>query len=295
MDIERLRTIVGTVDCEENFSFAKHTTYGCGGTAAKAYFPKNIRQAVCVYKYLKASGEKFVTLGNGSNVLASDKPFDGSVICTRKMKGMYLTGEDTAFCFAGTNVGEMLKFCVDNNLSGLEYLAGIPATCGGLAFMNGGAAGRYVCGEILKVKFFDGKLRDISNKSCNFGNKYSIMRDINGLILGTEFKLKPQDKETVRKNIQTRLKNRSALPKGKSCGCVFKNPDGVSAGKIIDDAGLKGLSLGGAVVSGEHGNFIINTGNSSSDVYALIKEVKRKVFEADGINLEEEVIYIGDF
>ena len=77
MDIERLRTIVGTVDCEENFSFAKHTTYGCGGTAAKAYFPKNIRQAVCVYKYLKASGEKFVTLGNGSNVLASDKPFDG--------------------------------------------------------------------------------------------------------------------------------------------------------------------------------------------------------------------------
>ena len=123
MDIERLRTIVGTVDCEENFSFAKHTTYGCGGTAAKAYFPKNIRQAVCVYKYLKASGEKFVTLGNGSNVLASDKPFDGSVICTRKMKGMYLTGEDTAFCLAGTNVGEMLKFCVDNSLSGLEYLA----------------------------------------------------------------------------------------------------------------------------------------------------------------------------
>ena len=182
-----------------------------------------------------------------------------------------------------------------NVFNGLEYLAGIPATCGGLAFMNGGAAGRYVCGEIIKVKFFDGKLRDISNKSCNFGNKYSIMRDINGLILGAEFKLKPQDKETVRKNIQTRLKGRNALPKGKSCGCVFKNPDGVSAGKIIDDAGLKGLSRGGAFVSGEHGNFIMNTGNSSSDVYALIKEVKRKVFETDGINLEEEVIYIGDF
>ena len=160
--------------------------------------------------------------------------------------------------------------------------------------MNGGADSKYICSNIVSVKFYDGKMRKILNKNCNFGNKYSIMRDINGIILGVELTYEPQDGEKVMQNIRRRLDGRAPLPKGKSCGCVFKNPSGYSAGKLIDEAGLKGLTYGTACVSGEHANFIINKGVRAADVYALIGRVKNEVYARFGILLEEEVVYIGD-
>lgn len=291
----RLSHIIKNVYTERNFSFAENTTYGCGGTAEIAYFPESIRQTVAVYDYLKDSGQKFITLGNGSNVLASDKFYDGAVISTKRLTGVIRTGEDTVFCRAGTSVAALLKYCITNGLTGIEFLAGIPATCGGLVFMNGGAGGKFIGDKILSVKFYDGKMHDFSNNCCKFGHKYSIMRDINGIILGFTLKLDRSDSETVRENISNYLKKRANQPKGKSCGCVFKNIGEISAGKIIDEAGLKGLTIGGAQVSLQHANFIINSGKNSSDVYALIHEVKRRVLENTGISLDEEVVYIGDF
>lgn len=286
--------ILKNVTKENDFSFANNTTYGLGGIARIAYFPKSIRQAEAVYKYLKSENMKFVILGSGSNVLASDKYFDGAVISTKCLTGTYRTGENRIFCRAGTKVSSLLKYCADKGFGGLEYLAGIPATIGGIVFMNGGACGKLISENVASVKLFDGKIINLSNKSCHFGHKYSIMRDINGIILGVELTFIPKNSDIVRQNIARVLEMRSGQPKGKSCGCVFKNTGGVSAGKIIDKAGLKGLAVGGARVSDEHANFIINNGACANDVYELIKEVKEKVFERTGVLLEEEVVYIGD-
>ena len=286
--LEKVRTI-------KDFSFAKNTTYACGGNAEIAYFPDTVKQAAMVYDYLNSTGKRFVTLGNGSNVLASDKRFDGAVLSTKLLKGINQTGENTIFCYAGTTVAELLKFCVNYGLGGLEYLAGIPATLGGLTLMNGGAGGIYICENIVNVMLYNGSIRDFSNKKCNFGYKYSIMRDINCLILGVELRVYSQSSEKVRENVSLYLNSRSFHPKGASCGCVFKNCGKISAGRLIDESGLKGLSFGGAYVSAQHANFLINNDGCAADIYELIKLVKKKVFERTGIALEEEVVYIGDF
>ncbi len=295
MDNNNLSNSIAEVKFVKDFSFAKNTTYSCGGTAGIAYFPDSIKQATAVYDYLNRSGTKTVILGCGSNVLASDKYFDGAVISTRHLNGISQVSNNLLFCYAGTTVAELLKFCADSGFSGLEYLAGIPATVGGLALMNGGSGGIYIDNNIVNVLLYDGTVRSFSNKKCKFGYKYSIMRDINCLILGVELKIYPQSSEKVRENISKYINSRKHLPKGASCGCVFKNKGNLSAGKIIEESGLKGLTYGGACVSSEHANFLINNGGPSSDVYSLIKTVKKSVFERTGIMLEEEVVYIGDF
>ncbi|MDE6667354.1 MAG: UDP-N-acetylmuramate dehydrogenase [Clostridia bacterium] len=279
---------------EVNFDFSKHTTYGLGGIAKIAYFPSNEEEAVTVYKYLKKHGEKFVILGKGSNLLVSDKYFDGAVICTKYLQGIEIDGNCLKI-LSGTTVQQLLSFCVKNGITGFEYLAAIPASIGGLAVMNGGTSDKRIASNILSIKVFDGKMRELSNKNCNFGNKHSTMSDINALILAVYAGFEWEKPEKVEGNISYYLCQRKGQPRGKSCGCVFKNPEGLSAGKIIDDAGLKGMKIGGAEVSREHANFIINNGGSSSDVYSLIKAVKKSVYEKTGINLEEEVIYIGEF
>ena len=279
----------------ENFKFSTNTTYGLGGGALAAYIPENIRQATAIYDYIKDNSTKLVVLGNGSNILASDKYFDGAVIVTKRLNEIFLTGESAVFCRAGVKVSTLLKFCLERGLTGVEFLAGIPATIGGIVCMNGGAGGKYIDSSVLNVEIYDGKIRNLTNKQCHFSHKYSIMRDINGLILGIWLNLTPENPVKVRENINYYIDKRKSLPKGKSCGCVFKNPEGASAGKLIDEVGLKGLRIGGAEVSLKHANFILNNGANSADIYRLIKLVKNKVLEKTGILLEEEVVYIGDF
>ncbi len=290
-----LQTVLDDVEKINGFSFTKHTTYGSGGVARMAYFPKTLEQVSAVYDYLKQSGKDFVPLGNGSNILAADSGYIGDVIATKYLQQIEQISPNSILCYAGATVTQILNFCKMHGLGGLEYLVGIPASCGGLVYMNGGAGGTRISDSVNKVHIYDGEFKVLTNKSCHFGNKHSIMRDIDCLILAVEFKVEQKSAEQIDADIEFYLNKRRIQPKGKSCGCVFKNAGEISAGKLIDEVGLKGLTIGGATVSCEHANFIINTGTRSSDVYALIQEVKRRVFEKTGILLEEEVVYIGDF
>ena len=292
--MRKLFNAVKSVKKEENFSFSKHTTYGLGGTAKAAYFPKNEPEAVAVYEYLQSSGENFLILGNGSNLLVSDKPYDGYVISTKYLQGVEIEGNCLKI-LSGTTVRQLLSFCLKNGISGFEYLAGIPATIGGLVAMNGGTSDTRISGNVLSVSIFDGKLRKKKKKNCKFGNKHSTMSDITALILAVYAVFSREKPEKVQENINKFLDKRKAQPNGKSCGCVFKNPEGLSAGKLIDEVGLKGVKIGGAEVSRDHANFIINNGGSAGDVHTLIQYVKKSVYGKTGINLEEEVIYIGEF
>lgn len=282
------------IERQFNFNLAKHTTYGLGGICKVAYFPKTEEEAILTLETLKAQNQKYFVLGCGSNVLASENFYEGAIISTSKLKGIYRTKYGIA-CLSGTTVTELLNYCQRNGLSGLEFLAGIPASVGGITYMNAGAGGKSISQVLQNCAIYDGKLRNFSNKLCNFSYKYSTMQDINCIILGTIFNLTQTAPEVVSQNICNYLSARHALPKGKSCGCIFKNPDGLSAGKIIEYCGLKGFAFGGARVSREHANFIINEYATAYDVFKLITFVKKTVFEITGIILKEEVVYIGDF
>lgn len=288
------REVLESVYKVEKFAFSENTTYGLGGYAKCAYFPENLAQLEAVYDYLTVTGEKFVVLGCGSNVLCADGGFDGCVISTKRLNKIQDSG-DTLYCGGGVTVNGLLKFCLNNGLGGYEYLAGIPATVGGLALMNGGVPQRHIGDDIINVDFYDGKVTKFSNKNCNFGNKHSTMRDINGIIFGLNLSKYAVSREASLEKERFYLNQRKIQPHGKSCGCVFKNTAFASSGKLIDECGLKGFKIGSAHVSREHANFIINDGKSAADVYKLICAVKSKVFEKSGVLLEEEVVYIGEF
>lgn len=285
---------IKSVDSEENFRISAHTTYGLGGVAKRAYFPKNLVEAVAVYDYVTKNFDKYFILGNGSNILASESYYDGAIICTLKLCG--ITYEDGILtCLSGMTVKQILKFCTDEGLTGLEYLAGIPATVGGLTAMNGGVNDKHIGDNVVSVSVYNGNTVNFNQNQCQFGYKHSIMRDINALILSVSLSCDNASRATVKNRIDKYMMYRRRQPKGKSCGCVFKNYNGISAGKLIEDSGLKGLSYGGARVSYAHANFIINYGNNSDDVFNLINIVKNKVYNKFGVKLEEEVVYIGKF
>ncbi len=277
------------------FEFSKNTTYGLGGAAKTAYLPKTIYEAKLAFDNLSATNTEYQILGNGSNVLVSDRGFSGAVICTKDLRGIIRIDKSRIMCLAGTRIGELLSYCKKRKLGGLEYLYGIPATVGGAAYMNAGVNGAAIGENIEKVFVYDGKTRVLSRKMCNFGYRHSTMRDINALILSIIVNVDECSVSEIDERIEYYKHRRSHLPKGKSCGCVFKNPQGYSAGYLIDAAGLKGLKCGGAYVSDKHASFIINDGGCARDVKLLIEKVKSKVFEKFGVLLKEEVVYIGDF
>lgn len=283
------------IKCSERFTFAQNTTYALGGGVLKAYFPSTVLQAKIAYDQCKREGKPFVVLGNGSNILASDKFFEGSVICTKKLRGIIKLKDGKLLCLAGTKISELLSYCKKRGMGGLEYLAGIPATVGGAASMNAGIGTNSISENINYVVIYGDKASKLSNRQCDFGYRHSTMRDINALILYVVLQTYASTCDKVEENIMFNTKKRARLPKGKSCGCVFKNPQGYSAGYLIEACGLKGQKLGAAQVSPYHANFIINYGNKADDVKRLIDFVKCRVFERFGILLSEEVVYIGDF
>ena len=277
------------------FKFSENTTYGLGGTAIAAYLPATPYEAKTAYDRLTSNGIPFEILGNGSNVLVSDKGISGAVISTKNLRGIIRLDKNRLLCLAGTRIGELLSYCKKHGLGGLEFLYGIPATIGGAAYMNAGVSGAAIGDHIESVCVYDGKLRVLIREKCNFAYRHSTMCDIKALILSIIVNVCDSSAEEIEERITYYKNRRSHLPKGKSCGCVFKNPDGASAGYLIEKAGLKGMRVGGAYVSGQHASFIINEGNSSADVKKLINIVKSKVSERFDILLEEEVVYIGDF
>ena len=284
-----------------DFAFSDYTTYGVGGGAAEAYFPRTVPEAMAVYDSVTERGMNMFVLSQGSNILASDKGFDGCVVCTRRLRGIVRTDKETVFCLAGTPVSHVLSYCISRGLGGLEYLAGIPAAIGGVAVMNGGAGGRYINTAIKAVRLYDGKLRNLSNENCNFSYKQSTMRNIKCIVTGVFLNVFADFPLGVKKRVQGYAARREHLPKGRSCGCVFKNPESVSEGKnlsagaLIEKCGLAGFGSARAFVSPVHCNFVLNNGACAKEIFDVIQSVKRLVLLRSGIGLEEEVVYVGDF
>ncbi len=277
------------------FKFSENTTYGLGGNAIAAYLPKTIYEAKTAFDRLTLNAIPFEILGKGSNVLVSDSGISGAVISTKNLRGIVRLDKNRLLCLAGTGTGELLAYCKKRSLGGLEYLYGIPASLGGAVYMNAGVSGVAIGDNVECVRIYDGKSHVLTREMCNFAYRHSTMRDIKALILSIIVNVYDSSVEEIEERISFYKQRRNHLPKGKSCGCVFKNPEGASAGYLIEKAGLKGFKVGGVYVSDKHASFIINDGGSAGDVRALIDIVKNKVSEKFGILLDEEVVYIGDF
>lgn len=280
----------GQIFKEQPFDFTKHSTIGCGGVAKQAFYPKNEEETRFL---LDKQPNGWVAVGNMSNVLPSDDGTDKTVICTKKLTEIQ-PSEDTVYVSAGVTSGALLRFMRDEGYGGAEFLAGIPCTVGGILYMNGGAGGKYIAELVDRVRIVrGGEILNLPAKECEYFYKNSVFMRTNDFILGGNLRLKKAKKEDIEKSIKSWLDKRAHLPKGKSMGCVFKNPAGYSAGELIEKTGLKGLRIGGAKVSELHANFILNDKNATArEITSLIAIIKNAVYAQYGILLEEEIRYL---
>ena len=298
--INAIEQIVSASNVLENEPMSRHTTFRTGGPASLFIRPDNKEQLVEVMALIKKLGTEFFVLGNGSNLLVSDKGFDGVVISLSKMNDIHLEGDKDIYAEAGAMNSQIAAFARDNGLKNFEFAAGIPGTIGGAMIMNAGAYG----GEMklvtrsVTVLSPEGEIMVLDNASMEFGYRSSAIKGRGYIVISVLLSLEKGDKETITQNMQElAAKRREKQPlEFPSAGSTFKRPEGYFAGKLIEDAGLRGFSVGDAAVSEKHCGFVINKGNATSaEIYELICEVRKRVYKNSGVTLEPEVIMLGKF
>ena len=299
---------------------AKHTYFKLGGVADLFVEVKTKEELVEAVRYAIESKLPHLVLGGGSNVLVSDDGFRGLVIKNKtsavKIKGFTGGGakgkldlkEAIVEAESGVTANYLIRYTLDEGLAGLEDMLGLPGTVGGAVYNNSHHLDKLFADHIIEVEVIgaDGIIKKYTNAECQFAYDYSIFHKTKETILSASFQLKRGDKAALWEVATAAVKRRSSTqPLGlPSSGCMFKNITladrmrlGVptaSAGYLIDKAGLKGLRVGGAVVSDVHANFIINDGTATSrDVSSLVEDIKQKIKDKFGVSLVEEVIKIG--
>lgn len=289
INLEEIINYLDGIECIKRAKLSKYSTYGTGGECMIMTFPKSKQEFKRIYD-LSAKYPVFV-LGNGSNILVSDDGFNGIVINTKKLDKITVRGNlITAEC--GVSLRRVIDEAEMNSLGGLEFAVNIPASVGGGVSGNCGCYNKTIGEYVSFVEGLDG----IYNKSkCEFSYRKSIFSNKKP-VYSVCFLLKVSESDIIEEKLRKFSSLRAVKqPKGKNCGSVFLN-DGYFAGKLIDEAGLKGYTIGNAAVSQKHANFIINEGKATSqNVYDLIQYVKSQVYKKSGIILKEEVKYIGEF
>lgn len=275
----------------------KHISLGVGGSARFYAEIDSLYSLNLLIALAKEYKIKYKIIGNGTNVLISDLGYDGLIIDMKKLNDIFFKKSDIR-AMAGARLDKLIRFAVDNRLSGIEALSGIPASIGGAIVMNAGAFGYNISNYLLTVETLcDGKIKIYNREDCRFGYRTSRFLGKKEAIVSATFRFPNGDKEIIKANMNCYLElRRSIQPMQRSCGSVFKNPKPHSAGNLIEKAGLKGYRIGGASISEKHANFIITSAKAKAqDVYCLIEYIKHKVKDEFGIELKEEVEYIGEF
>ncbi len=281
----------------ERVPLSKYTTLRVGGPARVMIFPRNYWELLRGLALAEALGEPVFFLGGGSNLVVRQGGLPGVVLNMRGLTNFHHLGQGLIEAEAGVPLSRLLSFCQKEGLSGLEFLAGVPATIGGAVAMNAGAFGQEIK-DVLKeiVVLHQGHLRVYKVDDLPFG--YRFWGGPQGaLIVKCLFQLVPRSPERVQHNLADYLARRHKTQplNAFTAGCVFKNPPEAPAGFLIESVGLKGFTLGRAAFSKKHANFIVNHGGATADeILALIDWAKEKVFRAYGIELFEEVAVVGE-
>ena len=274
---------------------SRHTSFRIGGPVAVMAFPKRAEELSQILKMSALLDINPAILGAGTNVLAPDDGLDGLVVCLKDcMGGMEQLDETTIRVAAGVTMTRAAMFAANLGLAGMEFAHGIPGTVGGGVYMNAGAYGGEIKDICVSVDVMDkaGNITRRSAEEMKFAYRHSILEDEGGIVLSAEFKLHPASTEEVKATMRELQNKRSAsqpldLP---SAGSAFKRPVGGFAAALIDQAGLKGYTVGGAAISTKHAGFAVNVGGATAaDVRNLLSQVSDIVFEKSGIRLEPEV------
>ena len=282
----------------ENEPMKNHTTFKIGGPCDKFCDAETIEDILSALEYAKTKIIPVFVMGNGSNLLVSDRGIRGLVLkISDKFSKCEICG-NIIKAQSGILLSTLSKMAQKNYLSGLEFAGGIPGSLGGAIYMNAGAYGGEIKDVIKSVTYLEnGEIRKIE-KDFGFGYRKSIFTEKDAIILEAEMELKegkPDEIKAKMEDFKNRRTEKQPLSMA-SAGSTFKRPTGYFAGKLIEDAGLKGYSVGGAKVSEKHSGFIVNTGDATAqDVLSLIKYIQKTVEEKFGVELKTEVKIVGDF
>lgn len=277
-----------------------HTTFRIGGPADALALPKTPEEVAEVVHFCHEHAQPYYVLGNGSNLLVSDEGYRGLVLqLYRNFNDIQVNGE-TITVQSGAMLAAVARTAYQTGLTGLEFASGIPGTIGGAVVMNAGAYGGEMKNVLKEVTVLTkkGEVLVIPAKALELGYRTSVIPKNGWIVLGAVLQLKKGDQEQILARMEELKEQRITkqpldLP---SAGSTFKRPEGYFAGKLIMDAGLRGFTVGGAQVSEKHCGFVVNRGNATAaDVWELICEVKRRVKEMTGVELEPEVKLLGDF
>lgn len=274
----------------EQHSMKNHSNMKIGGSAKRFIEIENKEE---IPKILQGLDNYFI-IGNGTNTLLNDKFLDITFISLKKLNKITDLGDGRINVEAGLDFGKLIKYMGENDLSGLEELAGIPGTVGGLVFMNGGAYGKEIFDCIESVEIIDSEknMKVIPKNELKIDYRMTEIKENSWIILSANFKFEKGFKKELVKEIQAKRENNQPLEMP-NLGSTFKNPKGYFAARLIIEAGAQGLKIGGAQMSMKHPNFIVNDGTATfEDVLNLIAEVKKRVKENSGIELEREIIIL---
>lgn len=285
------------VSFTENEIMKNHTTFKVGGVADVFVTPKSTEELTAALWAAKKQNVPVFLLGNGSNILVSDKGIEGAVFDMSALGGIKVNGEEIT-CGAGESLRKLCITARDNSLTGLEFAYGIPGTVGGAFYMNAGAYGGEIKDVAISATCLDNNLDicTLGGSEMELAYRTSAFKTKGYIILSVKIKLTKGEKEKISEQMEAIFKKRlNKQPLDyPSAGSTFKRPEGFFAGTLIEEAGLKGVCVGGAQVSEKHAGFVINRGNATAnDILALIKKVKQTVKAKSGVGLEEEVIFIG--
>lgn len=289
---------VCNIEVETNISLAEYTSFHIGGEADYVVKPKSFTEIICAINIANDANMKYYFVGNGSNLLVSDKGYRGMIILTSAFDKITLMDKNKLECYAGVTLSKLCKFAYENSLSGLEFAWGIPGSVGGGVYMNAGAYGGELKNVILSCKYIDEKgvlcKKDISQMDMSY--RHSFFSDKKLFILSVVFELKNEEQSVIKARMDEYIHSRKTKQplEYPSCGSTFKRPASGFASALIEECGLKGYRIGGAEVSTKHAGFVINVGNATCrDVLELIDYVKSVVLDKKGIVLECEVKTLG--
>lgn len=303
---QRLSGILLPEQILANENMSAHTTFRVGGAADIFVEIKTSSELEKVLAVLREEGistlnRDFYLLGNGSNVLVSDKGIKGIVLHLSKEYGsivLHETDDTMLVCEAGAALAAIAYKAYENSLTGFEFAAGIPGSLGGAIVMNAGAYGGEMSQVVDRVRLLapDGRIVEKDKDEMHFAYRHSLLKEEPLIVLDAAIKLAHGNQREIKEKMEDlAVRRRSKQPlEYPSAGSTFKRPAGHFAAKLIEDAGLRGFSVGGAQVSDKHCGFVVNKENATAaDIYTLIKEVQKRVKESSQVTIEPEVILLG--
>ena len=287
-----------TARYRENEPMSEYTSFRIGGAAPVMFFPDSEGELVSLIRTASRLGVKPLVIGKGTNLLVRDGELSMPVIQTAGLSHVTVFGDGEMECACGAVLAAAATAALKAGLSGLEFAHGIPGSVGGAVLMNAGAYGGEMKDVVTSVRAIcpDGETREFSREDCDFSYRHSRFSDSECVILSAKMKLCAGDVNEIKARMEelSRRRRDSQPLNMPSAGSTFKRPVGGYAAALIDEAGLKGFSIGGAQVSEKHAGFVVNKGGATfDDVCRLIEHIQKTVYEASGIELEPEVKIIG--